>query len=351
MSSTLAQAASRGPHLELESRVPIRGDGQFVMRGEFAYLSQRYGNANHITVVDVSDPAAAKLVREVEFKRAITSVALAGETLLAAESNRALNFLDLSDPANPAYFECGLALGVSLHDVAVMGDYAVLALNWDGVGLMPLDDPSRAEFSDRRKLDTGYVDYLLVLGELIFTPGGSGGLHVFRNDAGTLVEVASHVGEKVRVSNVFEIDGKVWALADVDGKSHIWVIDPAVPGEIETSFRYKCAEPRAMKGLGDGRAVGWSSNYTCLGFDAVNEWSGEVFKQYTADSDGSYREVPCDVSEMDDDTQQSYWSEPLTCMDGIRHAVRRDDWFYVTQGAEFQVFRLTPDSLFRGLSG
>ncbi len=342
MGSQIQEYAAVGPHLDKVGSVPIAAGGKMVIHKDHAFISARYGSSHALTIVDMSNPTEPVVAETMRFKHNIASVALLGDTLLAAESNRALNFIDVSDPANPDYFDCGLALGKSIYDVAVIGEFAVLAMNWDGLGLMRINDLSDARIVDQHKLDEGFVEGVVIANDHVFAAGASGGLRVFTVQDGGLNALGRISPEEFNASRVTKVGDQVWCI----GSEKILIVDPQNPTTIATEFEFDCSWPKTLLAVGGGAALGFYDHYTCLGYDPVAGWAGELFKQYEADDDGAYVEIPCDDSKMTEEEREAHWSRSLTCMEGVDDAIVSDGHLFAVQGEEFIVYKLTTGSVF-----
>lgn len=345
----LQEHARKGPHLEMVASVATEGTGQFVLHRDHVFMSARYGSAHTLSIIDVQNLREPKLVQTMKFKRAISSVAVQGDILYAAESGRALNFIDIENPTQPSYFDCGVALGTNLYDLKLLGGWAVLGLNWDGIGLMDVRDLKKARWADKIKLEEGFIERLVVASDLIFAAGASGGLRVYEIRDSKLVEIAQPCGEGFNASRVFTVGEEVWVLGSPEDESeHLVVIDPANPDKVATMFEPECSGPTALLPIGEQRAVGFYTHYTCAAYAPHDAWAGELFKQYTRDDDNTYIETPCDVSEMTDGDREAY-DVSRTCLDNTSHALRKEDYIIAALEKELAVFAIPEDSVFRSV--
>ncbi len=343
MGSKFEKYAATGPHLEKVGSVPIEAGGKMIVHKDHAFISARYGSSHALTIVDLTSPTSPTVTQTMRFKSNIAAVAMLGDTLLAAESSRALIFIDISDPTAPDYFDCGLALGLSIYDVAVCGEFAVLAMNWEGVGLMSLNDLSDARLIDKHKLDEGFVEGVVVANDHIFVAGASGGLRVFTIEDRALNPLGRISPDEFNASRISMVGDQIWCV----GSEKILLVDPEDPTTVALEFDLNCSSPKALLPVEGGGALGFYDHYTCLAYDPQSGWAGELFKQFEADDDGAYVEIPCDESQMsEEDFETLHWSRSLTCMEGIDDAIVRDGHLFAVQSQEFNVYKLTEASVF-----
>lgn len=123
-------------HLTLVSRIKLPSANRFIVHKNHAFVCQLYGEARDIHVIDLKNPEKPELVRSIPFQSAIGSLAIRNETLYATESRRALHSFDLKEVSDPKPIDSYILLGYDLYDTAIVNDKAVLAMNWDGVGVV-----------------------------------------------------------------------------------------------------------------------------------------------------------------------------------------------------------------------
>jgi hypothetical protein len=104
------------------------------------------------------------------------SIAITGDRLLFTEDSD-LRIFDISDPTAPT--ESGSErLGLGAY-IDLLGEYVVLGLEWVGVQIMRIDEPSRNATLDT--FDTAdRPDDVFVSGELIYVADGNGGVYILR---------------------------------------------------------------------------------------------------------------------------------------------------------------------------
>ncbi|MEQ1565955.1 MAG: hypothetical protein ABMA64_09985, partial [Myxococcota bacterium] len=198
-----AQFSVTGPHLGPPARLAIPSARHLATDGvSVAYVAA--GATLH--VVDLADRGRPALLTSLVFRSDIDFVELRGTTLLVGEHGRAIDFVDVSDPARPRWFECLLAFGAHVYPgVVSTGDRLVVPLNWEGVGLCDVADPARSRWLARVKLDQGYVEHVAVADGKVFAAGASGGLRVFAIDGESLVEVARPGGPGFHATAVHRV--------------------------------------------------------------------------------------------------------------------------------------------------
>lgn len=344
---TWEENAKTGPHLELLSTASVEGSGSFVVREGYVYMAARYGSSHVMNVIDVRDPTATKVAATLKFKSSIAAVAMMDQLLIAAESGRALHFFELKDPAHPAALDVGVALGKSIYDIARLGRYVVAALNWEGVGLMDLENPRKARWVSELKLEDGFVENLVVAGGHIFATGASDGLVVMDVVEGKLVQLAKPAGKGFNASEVFRMGDRVWVFgSNDDDKAEILVIDPAQPTKVEHRFTTKISAPKCLLPLKDGSGIGFFTHYSCAQYDPAHQRAGMIFRQYVKDEGGAYVEMPADTSGLSEEQQEKLRSGRTTCMETISHLARRGPFLYAAQGEALTVYRISEGSAF-----
>lgn len=340
----MQEFARRTPNLVWASGVCVEGTGQFLVHRDHVYMGTTGSGGAHLSIIDGRDPRELKLLHTMKFKEDITSVALHGETLVAAESNRALNFINIENPAEPDYFDCGVALGTEFNNLAVVDGFAVVGLH-RGVGVMDVRDPAEARWTDRKEL--GRVMQMIVLNDLIFTVDFSEGLRMFTLRDGKLFESAQPLDEEFDVRQIFAVGNEVWVFgSSEDGHEELVVIEPAVTlDRLKCTFVCECQEPKVLLPLQFGGAVGFGRNHTCLGYDPVARCAGEIFNLYTRDKDGTYFERPADTSALTLGQEEAL-DVSSTRLDQIRYAVRKGDFVLAALEKEFVAFSIPEGSVF-----
>ncbi|TGK21634.1 hypothetical protein [Leptospira kmetyi] len=148
-------------HLTLVSRIKLPSANRFIVHKNHAFVCQLYGEARDIHVIDLKNPEKPELVRSIPFQSAIGSLAIRNETLYATESRRALHSFDLKEVSDPKPIDSYILLGYDLYDTAIVNDKAVLAMNWDGVGVVDLNRPNEIQPLQKQKIEKGYVERLV----------------------------------------------------------------------------------------------------------------------------------------------------------------------------------------------
>ena len=344
---TWEENAKIGPHLELLTSVPVPGSGAFALHHGHAYMGARYGSSHVLSVIDVRDPAAAKVATTLKFKSSIAAVTMMDELLIAAESGRALHFYSLREPGRPEEVDVGVALGKSIYDVARLGRYAVAALNWEGVGLMDLENPKKARWVSELKLEDGFVEHVVVAGGHIFAAGASDGLVVMDIVGGKLVQAAKPAGKGFNASAVQRMGDRVWVLgSNGDDKPEILVIDPKNPEQVLHRFTTKLSMPKCLLPVQDGSGIGFFTHYSCAQYDPAAQRAGMIFRQYVQDEGGAYVELPADTSGLSEEQQEKLRSGRTTSMETASHLARRGPFLYAAQGEALTIYRITEGSAF-----
>ena len=342
--SSLEKYAAVHPHLAFIAHLPIEEARHLVVDGSTLYVGAR----DSVHRVDVTDFSAPRLVCSAQFKGHIGSLAVAGKTLLVGENERAVNLVDVSKVDTLDTFDCVLSFGTTFYQTKILGNFAVAAMNWDGVGLLDVRDPRKARWLDRMKLDNGFVEHIALGADRIFAAGASDGLRVLAIENEKLVEVARPFEIGFNASKVFSVGDRIWVVGTppkVKGSKRsnepqLCVIDPRKPDATESTFELKTSEPGALMPLANGAAVGFSG-YTCLAYSPDEKWGGKIFKQFTNDVDHSYAERPAD--------QTSYEGaeEKTSCMSDVRSMNRRGNKLVLLNSDGVWIFETGDASIFR----
>ncbi len=331
-------------HLRRVQSVPVEAGGDFILHEGYVYMGSRYGSNNTLCVIDVRDPKAARLAATMRFKRAIGSLAVRGKTLYASEWQRAINLIDIGTPADPNYFDCALALGKSVYEFGFIGDFLVAGLHWDGVGIMDVSAPNKAQWVDVVKLDEGYVEHLAVVGDRIFAAGGNGGIRVFEIQERKLVQVACPGDVGFRAERIFTVGDRVWVTGTPEDKeAHILVIAPSKPGAIESTMELEVSMPNTLVAIGDGVVAGWNG-YRCAGYAPSQGWARALFSQFEDDENKSYVEVPADRKVLGEAEAEALEMLSTSCIDDTSCVVRSGDYLLAAQGNALNVYALEEGS-------
>lgn len=98
---------------------------------------------DHLYVVGVSNPLAPTLVADLEIPAANPGrVFASGHTVLVADGGPSVVLVDVSEPAHPTVGAVLELPGPAL-DVAAAGGYAYLAVDYDGMAIVDVHDPSQ----------------------------------------------------------------------------------------------------------------------------------------------------------------------------------------------------------------
>ena len=108
-----------------------------VIQGNYAYL----GMITSLIVVDISDPAAPRLVGQSgPLPGMINDLALSDNYAFLANWSYGLRVVDISDPTEPYQISYQLDEG-EVKNIVLSGDYAYLAIEDYGIRVMDISDP------------------------------------------------------------------------------------------------------------------------------------------------------------------------------------------------------------------
>ena len=340
------------PHLQRVSCVEIKGGEEFVIHNGIAYLATKYGSNYQICVVDISNPEKAIARPDIEFKNAIANLAIKDDILFALESRRAINFVDLSEPGKFNYFDCCLMLDRKMNDIAIIGDYAFVAMDWDGVALIDISDLTQSKLIDSIKLDEGSAENIQVIDENIFVACGGGGVRVFNIEQGKIVQKFVHQPEECYVEKLFKMNDEVWATNTRTSPESIMIIDGADPSCLKSVFQPDAKLPKgACFPLPDDFAVAFSLHYSVTAYAPKNNQSLGLFGMFSKnvdkkiDSQAEYIEFP--NSDNFSTEKMEEIDVPRSCLEDVSCAKIEGDYLYALQGVYFNVYKITDDSVFK----
>ena len=125
--------------LELEGHWAEGTAHALATSGSTVYL----GNGAELVIYDVASPASPQVVGRHTLPGAIWTITAAGDHLYLTDRATGLWIVDISDPANPVTVGWyAPAITAPPYDVAISGNYAVVALKGWGVEILDISDPS-----------------------------------------------------------------------------------------------------------------------------------------------------------------------------------------------------------------
>jgi hypothetical protein len=135
-----------------------------------------YVGASGLHTFSITDPARPRLVCSNPTERQAVSMAIQGDRLLFGESSD-LSIYSLADPASPV--ELGIRrLGLKPR-FDVVGDYALVGLEWVGVRIMDFSDPSSIQILDT--FDTAdRAVAVVIVGDYVHVADQEGGYYLLR---------------------------------------------------------------------------------------------------------------------------------------------------------------------------
>ncbi|HET6347528.1 MAG TPA: hypothetical protein VFH88_00450, partial [Candidatus Krumholzibacteria bacterium] len=110
-----------------------------AVSGNYAYVAN---STQGLAVVDVSNPYSPTVVGTAHFPGAAYRVAVSGPRAFVAAGDGGLKAIDISNPASPTVTGSTTGSEQNMVDVALAGDYAVVANSYYGVAMVDISGPT-----------------------------------------------------------------------------------------------------------------------------------------------------------------------------------------------------------------
>ncbi|TGM99655.1 hypothetical protein [Leptospira yasudae] len=299
-------------HLKLTNRLNLSCANRFLIHKNHAFVCELYGSAREIHIINVENPETPNLVRSLTFESAIGSLAIQGDVLYATEDRRAVHQFSLENVSDPKRLDSYILLGYDLYDVRIVNDKAILAMNWDGIGVVDLRKPDEIQPTVKQKIAKGYAKQFVPFRDHFLMTNG---LH----DDRFLYEISVQNGNveilsqkefpNFNPSEVFAISSGAALFGEVKkGKkeySSILILDENLqpvgePIRIERT-------PNVCLSLSDGNVL-FGFDYAYALFDRSKHSITPLFQQFEDGNSKEYIEVPSNPKRIDPeyDVQRDY---------------------------------------------
>ncbi|PJZ51270.1 hypothetical protein [Leptospira adleri] len=339
--------------LKLLKRIPLSSANRFVIHKNHAYICDLYGDAREIHVLDLNDPADPKQVRSIRFQNSIGSLAIREEKLYATESRRALHEFDLYDPSDPKFLESYVLLGYDLYDLHFSSNQAILAMNWEGIGIVDLKKPDSIQPFPIQKTDKGFVEKLVPFGDNFLFVNNREFLYTISALGGTLKNEDKKSFPNFKPSKIYPIGEEIVLYGETKkGKkefSSILILDKNLQQIDEPiAIRY---EPVDCIALSDGNVL-LCFDYSYASLDRKEKRILPLFELFEDRNSKEYIEIPSKVknkSQESDEEEDDYdpRKNDLYCFDSLRALRKIGNFLFTTHGKEFITFSVSEDSLFQ----
>ncbi|EJP05570.1 hypothetical protein J9305_04515 [Leptospira interrogans] len=336
-------------HLELLDKIFLKNVNQFVVYKDYAFVYGDYGQAHEIHILSLEIPEKLTHVQSISFQKEIVKVEIKDDTLYVIENERALHIFDLSNVSDPKRVDSFVLLGYDIYDMKLIGENAILAMNWEGIGLVDLNLPDQIQPVQKLKIENKCVECFVPFGDRIFTVSN------LKNDP-FLYEVSIINGyleiknkkefSDFNPSNVFCGASEIILYGEFkkgkNNRSGILLLDYNLqslgePIRLERS-------PIICFQLSDGNFLfGFDYSYVLL--DKTQRVIVPLFAQFKQRSSNEYVEV---VSNSDSGLEPRDTSK-LVSMDSLQNAHRLGDFFFALHGNHFISFKILENSLFRNI--
>ncbi|MCG6192801.1 hypothetical protein LFX25_06050 [Leptospira sp. FAT2] len=302
-------------HLTLINRLNLSCANRFLIHKNHAFVCELYGSAREIHIISLENPEAPNLVRSLTFESAIGSLAIQDEVLYATESRRAVHKFSLENVSDPKRLDSYILLGYELYDVQIVSDKALLAMNWDGVGVVDLRKPDEIQPTAKQKIAKGYAKQFVPFHDHFLMTNG---LH----DDRFLYEISVQNGNveilsrkefpDFNPSDVFTISSGAALFGETKkGKkeySSILILNDSLqpigePIRIERT-------PKVCLSLSDGNVL-FGFDYAYALFNRSNHSIAPLFQQFEDGNSKEYIEVPSNPKRIDPeyDVERDYYDE------------------------------------------
>lgn len=338
--------------LKLLKRIPLNSTNRFVIHKDHAFVCDLYGNAREIHVLDLTNPADPKEVRSIQFQNSIGSLAVREEKLYATESRRALHEFDLTEVSNPKFLESYILLGYDLYDLHITSDQAILAMNWEGIGIVDLKKPNSIQPFPVQKMDKGFVEKIVPFQDNFLLTNNSEYLYMISALDGTLKEIDKISFPNFKPSKIYPIGEEIVLYGETKkGKkefSSILILDKNLQ-TIDEPIAIR-NEPVNCFPLSDGNVL-LCFDYSYASLDRKEKRILPLFELFEDRSSKDYVEIPAKVknktSESDEEEDYDSRKNELYCFDSLRALCKKGNFLFTTHGKEFITFSVSEDSLFQ----
>ncbi|EKO35869.1 hypothetical protein LEP1GSC163_1143 [Leptospira santarosai str. CBC379] len=349
----------RKKHLTFIHRIQLSCANRFLVHKQHAFICDMYGSANEIHIIDLENPEEPKLIRSIPFKSAIGSVAIQNETLYATESGRAIHKFTLEDVSDPKYSDSYVLLGYDFYDLKWNASRAILAMNWDGVGIVDLNRSNEIQPKVKQKIEKEFVKRLIPSRDrFLLTNGISEDKFLYEISVqNETVEILSkHEFPNFNPSEVFAISNGVVLFGESKkGKkeySSVLILDENLQA-IGEPIRFERA-PNVCLSLSDGNVL-FGFDYSYALFDRLQHTIVPLFQQFEYGDSKEYIEVQSDRRQVDpeydldryEDEERDPRLNDSYYIDSLKCAHKEGDYLFATHGESFISFRIADDSLFQ----
>ncbi|PJZ57929.1 hypothetical protein [Leptospira barantonii] len=362
-------------HLTLLSRLKLPSANRFIVHKDHAFVCQLYGSAKELHVIDLRNPEKPELVRSIPFQNAIGSLAIQNNTLYATESQRALHTFDLENVSDPKPIDSYILLGYDMYDATIVNGKAILAMNWDGVGIVDLNHPNEIQPREKQKIEKGFVERLVSFKDhFILTNGLSADKFLYEI---SLINDKVQIISKIEFPNfspskkVFSISSGAVVYGEIKkGKkeySSILILDENLK-QIGDPIRME-RSPNVCFSLSNGNVL-FGFDYSYAIFDRSEHKITPLFQQFETGDKKEYFEVASNPKQVDpeydhdryedesDDEDEDEDSEIVErdprmdhsyCMDSLQCAYKSGNYLFATHGESFVSFRISENSPFQNI--
>lgn len=385
-------------HLTLINRIKLPSANRFIVHKNHAFVCQLYGEAKEIHVIDLKNPEKPELVRSIPFQNAIGSLAIQNETLYATESRRALHSFDIKDVANPQHIDSYVLLGYDMYDTTIVNDKAILAMNWEGIGMIDLNRPNEIQPILKQKIEKGYVERLIPFKDRFILTNGiheDKFLYEISLKNGTVEILSKKEFPNFNPSKAFSISSGAVLYGEMkQGKkeySSFLILDENLK-PVGDPIRME-RQPNVCLSLSNGNVI-FGFDYAYAVFDRSKHTVTPLFQLFETRDTKEYIEVPSNPRKVDpeydhdgyDEDEEEYDSEDddeseddldddddsgsdsqdgneedeesevverdprldhSYCMDSLQCVYRDGNYLFATHGDSFVSFRISEDSMFQ----
>ncbi|WP_061248901.1 hypothetical protein [Leptospira noguchii] len=333
-------------HLDLLHKVYLKDVNQFVIYKDYAFV---YGEAHEIHILSLEVPEKPTLVRSISFQKGIVKVDIKKDILYVAEDERAIHIFDLSNVSDPKRVNSFILLGYNIYDMEIVGENVIIALNWEGIGLIDLNLPDQIQPVQKLKLENRYVKRLVPFGDKLLIVNNS-------QDDLLLYEI-SIINDFLKIENKIEFPdfnpSRVFCgTSEVilygefkkgkNNRNGILLLDNSLQ-PLGDPIRLERSPIVCFQLSGGNFLFGFDYSYVLL--DKTKCAIVPLFAQFKQRNSNQYVEI---VSNSNSGLEPRDTSD-LVSMNSLKNAHKQGDFFFAIHGSYFISFRILENSLFQDI--
>jgi hypothetical protein len=333
--------------LDLVARLPCRAD-HFTIQGDRLYAGARYGDGHAMTIVDVADATAPRVLATLACRGQVPSIAVAGEIAFVGEYCRSILAVDLRDPARPRPVDAFVSFRRELAHFQLQDGLLLAAAGIRGVAVFDVRDPRQLRPLPALAItrdgagDEPDVTQLVARDGLIYAAVRHVGCVILEVTDGRLRERGRIATPGFHVATLAATAGCLWlsGRSQDDDEADLIVADRA-SGAIRARTQAGISWPKAVVDV-PGGGFGLHTHYTGSLLLDDEHRVHSVLRQYEYDDDKAYCERRLEGdSEVDTDERDPECNR--SCLESCDWLARHGDHLLAMHGGtELIVWRARP---------